>query len=77
MARDTHKIEKATAQAAHGYRVSALELELKEIKAKLKESESLRLEYVKRERDYKNEIGRLRAELNTVTSWRRKDDEED
>lgn len=36
MTGDTHRIEKATGQAANGYRVSALEAEVAELKKKLK-----------------------------------------
>lgn len=32
MKSETHKIEKATSQAANGYRISALEAEIKELK---------------------------------------------
>lgn len=70
MKSETHKIEKATSQAANGYRISALEAEIKELKKQLKVSESLRI-------DYKTEIQRLKQELRSVTSWRKTDDKED
>ena len=70
MKSETHKIEKATSQAANGYRISALEAEIKELKKQLKVSESLRI-------DYKTEIQRLKQELRSVTSWRKGDDKED
>ena len=70
MKADTHRIEKATSQAANGYRISALEAEIVELKKQLKVSESLRI-------DYKTEIQRLKQELRSVTSWRKPDDKED
>ncbi len=70
MKADTHRIEKATSQAANGYRISALEAEIVELKKQLKVSESLRI-------DYKTEIQRLKQELRSVTSWRKTDDKED
>ena len=70
MKSETHRIEKATSQAANGYRISALEAEIKELKKQLKVSESLRI-------DYKTEIQRLKQELRSVTSWRKGDDKED